>query len=411
VNVIGLTAGNGNSAACLVRDGRVVARAEECLFTRRLGESDFPRQAVEFCLRSAKIGAGSLQAAVVSGREPYPGRTAGAPSLFRRLFRTQADPAERAVRELDPAIPFRRIERDEAHAAGAFLASPFDEAAVLVLDEDHVSFGAGRGPAVQILSTSPGAAADPREGMERARRESQLEAVVVCGPLADRAVLRRIGAGNGSRSPMWIETLPGAEAMGAALHGTASREEARKAGRSLGPGYNSHQIRTFLRSREARAEELSRDDAAAAVAALLAAGETLGWFVGRVECGPETAATRAVLRLPPAGADPLEAAGDDEVLAAPTDRAAALFDCNPRVLSPLVASGPGFVLRVDREEQRALHAVLEALEAAGRPPVVLARPLARPGEPVACTPRDAWEAFETLPVHAIIMERHLVRRP
>ncbi|MGQ0721385.1 MAG: hypothetical protein ACT4PE_07425 [Candidatus Eiseniibacteriota bacterium] len=410
MNVLGLTAGNGNSAACLVRDGRVVARAEECLFTRRLDESDFPRQAVEFCLRTAKIGAGSLEAAVVSGREPYPGRTAGAPSLFRRLFRNQADPAERAIRELDPDVPLRRIARDEANAAGAFLASPFDDAAVLLLDDDHVSFGSGRGTAVQILSSSAGAAADPREALERARRTSGLEAVVVGGRAADRSMLRRLGTGNGSPSPIWIETQPGAEAMGAALHGTASREEARKTARSLGPGYNSHQIRTFLRWREAPAEELARDDAAAAVAALLAAGETLGWFAGRVECGPETAASRAVLRLPPA-ADPLGAAGDDEVLAAPAERAAALFDLDPRILSPLVASGPGFVLRVDREEQRALHAVLGALEAVGFPPLVLAKPLARPGEPVACTPRDAWDAFETLPVDAIIMERHLVRRP
>jgi hypothetical protein len=118
-----------------------------------------------------------------------------------------------------------------------------------------------------------------------------------------------------------------------------------------------------------------------------------------------------VLRLPPAGADPLEAAADDAVLAVPAERAPALFALDRSILSPLVASGPGFVLRVDREEQRALHAVLEALESVGRPPCALARPLARPGEPVACTPRDAWEAFQTLTVDAIVMERHLVRRP
>jgi predicted NodU family carbamoyl transferase len=411
VNVLGLTAGNRNSAACLVRDGRVVARAEECLFTRRLDESGFPRQAVEFCLRSAKIGAGAVGAAVVSGRGPYRGQTAPAPSLFRRILGARPDPDERAVHELDPGIPVRGVPREEANAVGAFLTSPFDEAAVLLLDEERVSFGAGRGAEVRILASSAAPAADAAEAVERARRESGLDAVVVGGARAsDRAVLRRVSSGSGGGAPIWIESQRGAEATGAALHGTASRDEVRKSGRSLGPGYNAHQVRTFLRYRDVAAEELPRDSAAAAVAGLLAAGRTVGWFAGRVACGAETVAARAVLRLPPDSGDPLEAAADDAVLAVPAERATALFALDPRVLSPLLASGPGFVLRVDHEEHRALHAVLEALESVGRPPYALARRLARPGEPVACTPRDAWEAFESSPVDAIVMERHLVRR-
>jgi carbamoyltransferase len=58
MNILGVSAYYHDSAACLVRDGRVVAAAQEERFTRRKHDSDFPANAVEYCLREGGITGG-----------------------------------------------------------------------------------------------------------------------------------------------------------------------------------------------------------------------------------------------------------------------------------------------------------------------------------------------------------------
>ena len=97
----------------------------------------------------------------------------------------------------------------------------------------------------------------------------------------------------------------------------------------------------------------------------------------------------------------------------PAERAAELLRADDRVTSPLAPagadSGAAIVFRADREEHRALHALLRALEATGRDPVLECRPLAAPGQPLACTPRDAFETAEHGGLDALVMERYVVR--
>jgi predicted NodU family carbamoyl transferase len=102
-----------------------------------------------------------------------------------------------------------------------------------------------------------------------------------------------------------------------------------------------------------------------------------------------------------------------------SERAADLVTVDGDVRSPLVLARPRsgasrdarVTLRADAENHRALHAVLRALDAAGRQPVVTMRPLAREGRAVACTPRDAWDAFLESDADVCVMERYLVARP
>ena len=56
VNILGLSAFYHDSAACLVRDGRIIAAAQEERFTRKKHDADFPKHAVEYCLRAGGIG-------------------------------------------------------------------------------------------------------------------------------------------------------------------------------------------------------------------------------------------------------------------------------------------------------------------------------------------------------------------
>ena len=58
--VLGLSAFYHDSAACLLRDGEIVAAAQEERFTRKKGDSSFPQNAIEFCLKQEGIAPGDL---------------------------------------------------------------------------------------------------------------------------------------------------------------------------------------------------------------------------------------------------------------------------------------------------------------------------------------------------------------
>src|SRR5437763_6327934 len=55
INILGLSAFYHDSAACLVRDGRIIAAAQEERFTRKKHDASFPQFAVDYCLRESGI--------------------------------------------------------------------------------------------------------------------------------------------------------------------------------------------------------------------------------------------------------------------------------------------------------------------------------------------------------------------
>src|SRR6266540_2531684 len=58
--ILGISAFYHDSAACLLRDGAIVAAAQEERFTRKKGDAGFPRHAAQYCLETAGIGASDL---------------------------------------------------------------------------------------------------------------------------------------------------------------------------------------------------------------------------------------------------------------------------------------------------------------------------------------------------------------
>src|SRR5947199_6285883 len=62
VNILGISAFYHDSAACLVRDGVIVAAAQEERFTRKKHDAAFPRHAVAACLRTGGVEVGQLDA-------------------------------------------------------------------------------------------------------------------------------------------------------------------------------------------------------------------------------------------------------------------------------------------------------------------------------------------------------------
>lgn len=167
VHILGLSAFYHDSAACLVRDGEIVAAASEERFTRQKGDASFPEHAVAWCLRRGGIEMRDVDHVAFYDKpllkfdrilETYLGI---APRGFRSFLK--AGPlwikeklhTDRLIRDpLEWDGPILYSEHHESHAASAFLPSPFDEAAVLTMDGvgewATASIGVGRGDDIEI---------------------------------------------------------------------------------------------------------------------------------------------------------------------------------------------------------------------------------------------------------------------
>ena len=60
-NILGVSAFYHDSAACLVRDGQIVAAAQEERFTRKKFDARFPVNAIRYCLQEARISLADLK--------------------------------------------------------------------------------------------------------------------------------------------------------------------------------------------------------------------------------------------------------------------------------------------------------------------------------------------------------------
>jgi carbamoyltransferase len=169
VNILGLSAFYHDSGACLVRDGEIIAAAQEERFTRKKHDADFPKEAVAYCLREGGIKVSELDS-VAFYEKPF--------LKFDRILHSYLAYAPAGVRSFLMAIPLwirERIwmkelirreldcdckiffpEHHESHAASAFFPSPFSEAAFLTIDGvgewTTTSYGVGRGNRIQMLS-------------------------------------------------------------------------------------------------------------------------------------------------------------------------------------------------------------------------------------------------------------------
>jgi carbamoyltransferase len=154
MRILGVSAFYHDSAAALVVDGRLVAAAQEERFTRRKQDARFPEHAIAYCLVEVGITLDQVDYVVFYEKpflkferllETY---VAFAPRGYRsfamaipvwireKLF--QKDIIRRELQKLAPSFDWKNrllfTEHHMSHAASAFYASPFHEAAVLTMD-------------------------------------------------------------------------------------------------------------------------------------------------------------------------------------------------------------------------------------------------------------------------------------
>lgn len=169
--ILGISAFYHDSAAALVRDGEIIAAAQEERFTRIKHDDAFPVNAINYCLQEAGITAVELDA-IGFYDKPL--------TKFMRLVETYLAYAPvglksflmavpiwlkiklhlpREIRKALPSYPRKRpilfAHHHESHAASAFFPSPFQEAAILTMDGvgdwTTTSFGIGRGNKIELM--------------------------------------------------------------------------------------------------------------------------------------------------------------------------------------------------------------------------------------------------------------------
>lgn len=166
--ILGISCFYHDSAAALIKDGHIVAAAQEERFTRKKHDDNFPHGAVQFCLKQAGIDVSQIDY-VAFYEKPL--------VKFERLLRTYFAYAPFGLNSFMKAIPqwIRKKlwmpelimdslkgfkgkiiypEHHESHAAAAFFPSPYSEAAFLTIDGvgewTTTSFGIGKGNQVTI---------------------------------------------------------------------------------------------------------------------------------------------------------------------------------------------------------------------------------------------------------------------
>ncbi len=166
--ILGINAYHGDSSACLIKDGTLIAAAEEERFRRIKHWAGFPSESIYYCLSEAGIELSAVDHVAIN-------QDAGA-SIWRKIFFTLTrrpnikfiidrirNKKERSnVRqELAIAFPSQQftgkihgVEHHTAHLASAFLVSPFDEAVVVSVDGfgDFASaaWGFGKGSEIHV---------------------------------------------------------------------------------------------------------------------------------------------------------------------------------------------------------------------------------------------------------------------
>ncbi len=154
-NILGISAYYHDSAAALLRDGAVLAAAQEERFSRKKHDARFPRNAIDYCLSEGGIRLSDVDHVVFYDKPLV---------KFERLLETYLSYAPNGIRSFIAAMPIwlkeklflkttlkRELaeidggkaselpkllfaEHHQSHAASAFFFSPFEKAAVLCLD-------------------------------------------------------------------------------------------------------------------------------------------------------------------------------------------------------------------------------------------------------------------------------------
>jgi len=168
--ILGLNAYHGDSSACIIIDGKLIAAAEEERFRRIKHWAGFPSEAIKYCLKEAGVTLEDVDHIAIN-RNPKANFIKKALFSFskRPSLKLVSDRLKNASRVIDLKTilckefniqnsklkaDFHHVEHHIAHLGSAFFVSPFDEAVVVSVDGfgDFVGviWGIGQGNKIDV---------------------------------------------------------------------------------------------------------------------------------------------------------------------------------------------------------------------------------------------------------------------
>jgi carbamoyltransferase len=562
MNILGISCFYHDSAACLLRGGRIVAAAEEERFSRRKHDPGFPEKAIRYCLDQAGMSAEDVDhvifyekplrklGRILTGMAAtFPGSHPQFIEAMRAWLPEKLWIRRRYARSLRAKAMMLFGEHHLSHAASAFYPSPFDEAAVVTADGVGEwatgTIAVGRGLDLQIVKEihyphslglvysaftaylgfeanegeykvmglaaygrprysdeirrlvqvaqdgsfrvdlghfeyhrgmrsfsrsfvslfgpprDPDAAIEERHAdlaasiqqvteeavialATEARRATGMRYLCMAGGvalnvLANSRVLREAGFDE-----VWVQPAAGDSggALGAAMYlSHAVFREGRGApmtSAQLGPGFDDGVIVAFLKGHHIAHRVLEPGALAGSVAQLLAQGQVIGWFQGRMEFGPRALGARSIL------ADPTDPGMKERVNekikqrepfrpfapAVISEAAGRYFDFgggDPDRESPFMlfvagvrpeyasrlpavthADGTARVQTVRRDQDPLFHGLIEEFGRLVGVPIVLNTSFNLRGEPIVRTPEEAFNSFSYTDMDALVMGTALI---
>lgn len=166
--ILGISCFYHDSSAALLKDGELVAAAQEERFTRKKHDTDFPFEAIKYCLKSQGITIDDIdyvgfyekpflkfERLLYQNLETFPKSYKTFLSFLPSWFNQKL----RVTKILKKKLKYKKniffIEHHMAHAAGSFLISPFKKAAILTVDGvgewTTTAYGIGNGNGIDLL--------------------------------------------------------------------------------------------------------------------------------------------------------------------------------------------------------------------------------------------------------------------
>jgi carbamoyltransferase len=165
--ILGISCYYHDASAALLKDGKIVAAAEEERFTRKKHDTSFPINSIKYCLKSQKISineidyVGFYEKPFLKFERVLSQHLETFPKSFKTFLSSipsWINEKLRVVRKIKKTLKYKGdilfIEHHLAHAASTFLVSPFQEAAILTIDGvgewTTTTYGYGKGNIITL---------------------------------------------------------------------------------------------------------------------------------------------------------------------------------------------------------------------------------------------------------------------
>ena len=556
--ILGISCFYHDAAACLLKDGEIIAAASEERFSRKKHDQEFPVNAVRFCLGQERILIDQVDYLAFYDK-PF--------RKFDRILTTYLSTFPRSHKAFLKALPVwikRKLKMRElfeqeiyydgpiifgdhhlSHAASTFLVSPFEEAAILTVDGvgewDTAAYGVGRGNEItlldeirfphslgllynaftyylgfkvnsdeyKVMGLAPygeptyvdrikqlidvradgsfvlnmdyfayhyglrmtnrkfddlfgGPPRIPESPLEQRHKDIAASIQVVTEDillkmanhlhkktklpnlcLAGGVALNCVANGRIMRETpfehVFIQPAAGdaGGALGAAsfvYHGLLGNERNFQMEHAYwGPEYDPAEIRLFLENESIPFRECNPSELTALTAKLIAEGNVIGWFQGRMEFGPRALGNRSILADPrnPNMKEILNQKikfREDFRPFAPTvleEKVSEYFQLDrPSPFMLLVAKvkehkrgkipsvthidGSARIQTIRREQNPLFYELIKAFEKATGCPLIINTSFNVRGEPIVCTPREAYDCFRKTGIDFLVMGNFVI---